>query len=140
METVHLIKAILLDAGGVLYLNKEGNGYINAPLVDFVKDHRDQYKFGVISDTKYDLRKILKDDGISEVFDLVLTGEDTGREKTDPKIYTEAVEQLGFKPQEVLLIDNDKEFIEAAGKAGLKTILYISIGDCLGKINITTHL
>ena len=124
----------MLDAGGVLYLNKEDNGYVNEPLIDFVKAHQGQYKFGVISDTKYDLKRILKDDGISHLFELVLTSEETGKEKTDPEIYTEAVEQLAFKPQEVLLIDNTKEFTEAAEKDGLEAILYTGIKKCLAEL------
>ena|SRR3989344_1807677 len=133
-----MIKAILFDAGGVLYLNKEGNGYANAPLVDFIKTHRDQFKFGVISDTKYDLKKLLKDDGIFDLFELVLTSGNTDLEKSNPKIYTEVAEQLGFSPQEILLIDNTKDFTDAAHEAGLKVILYTGVTDCLEKLEVIT--
>ena len=83
-----MIKAILVDAGGVLFLrDKNGMGYVNQTLINFIKDNRDSFKFGVISTTSYDLEEILEKNGTRDLFDIVITSGKTGLDKNEVEIY-----------------------------------------------------
>jgi len=119
-----MIKVILLDAGGVLYLNKRGKGVINQPLLDFIERNQGKYTFGIISTTQYNLEKILEQDQIKQLFSIVLT---TGKEKLSkdsPEIYQLALERLQVSANEVIFIDNSEEYVQVAKKTGIKSILY----------------
>ncbi|MDO8728280.1 MAG: HAD-IA family hydrolase [bacterium] len=119
-----MIKVILLDAGGVLYLNKRGKGVINRPLLDFIERNQGKYTFGIISTTQYNLEKILEQDKVRQLFSIVLT---TGKEKLDkdsPEIFYLALEKLHISVEEVIFIDNSEEYVQVAKKAGIKSILY----------------
>lgn len=129
------LKVILLDAGGVLYLNRAGRGYLNEPLVEFVRTRQGDYRFGVISTTEYDLANILKMDGIADLFELVLTSGEMGMDKSESAIYLEALRRFGIAPGEALLIDNSKEYIDAACRAGLHTVLYRDFESCMRKFH-----
>ncbi len=129
------LKVILLDAGGVLYLNRAGRGYVNQPLVEFVRAHQSDYRFGIVSTTEYDLVSILKIDGIAGLFELVLTSGETGMDKSEPAIYLEAVRRLGVAPEEALLIDNSEEYLAAARKAGLRVIFYRDFDSLLSELS-----
>lgn len=119
------IKAILIDAGGVLYLKDDhGRAYLNPQLFDFIKKNQAKYVFGVISDALHDLESILKHDGIRDLFQVVVTSGLTGLDKSQPQIYQLTLEQLELQAEEVLLIDNLPEYIDAARRVGLGTILY----------------
>lgn len=58
----------------------------------------------------------------SDIFDLVITGEEVKRRKPAPDIYKKALKELDLKPQEVLVFEDSVAGSEAAGKAGLDVI------------------
>lgn len=120
-----MIKAILLDAGGVLFLNNKGVGYVNPPLIKFIEENQDKYIFGIISTTEYDLNDILKKDKIDRLFKLVLTSGETGLDKTDERIYKMAIDILKLDPEEIIFIDNQQDYINPARMLGINTILYL---------------
>lgn len=129
-----MIKAILLDAGGVLYLNKDGKGYINPPLLEFIQRNQGRYLFGVISTTAFDLKNILTQHNIRHLFNIVLTTGKENLDKANPEIYQLALKQLNILPEEAVFIDNDEEYAQAAEKAGIKSILYTTFE------NLENHL
>lgn len=119
-----MIRAILVDAGGVLYLNNKGMGYVNSALLEFIKSNQEKYIFGVISTTEYDLKEILKKDEIDILFKVVLTSGETRLDKTEAGIYEEALFIIDLKPEEVIFIDNDESYLKVASSLGIKTIFY----------------
>ena len=119
-----MIKAILLDAGGVLYLNNDGMGHVNMPLLEFIKMNQERYIFGIISTTDYNLNDILEKYGIDALFKIVLTSGETGLEKNEFHIYKKALLSINLEPEEVIFIDNEEQYLEAAAFLGIRTILY----------------
>ena len=119
-----IIKAIIFDAGGVLYLNDKGRGFLNKPLAEFIHDNQEHYRFGIISTTNYDLKTILEKDGIRDLFDVILTSGETGLNKTESLIYKQTLDLLETTPEETIFIDNDEEYIKTADDIGIRTILY----------------
>ena len=55
-------------------------------------------------------------------FDPIILSYKEGVSKPNPRIYQIAIKCIGVKPQEILFIDNLKENILAAQKAGMKTV------------------
>lgn len=125
-----MIKAIIIDAGGVLYLNHQGKGYLNEPLLEFIRTYQGHYRFGIISTTEYDLKAILEKDSISNLFNVILTSGETGLSKAKPLIYQQALILLGTTPEEAVFIDNDEIYIKTADSVGIRTILYIDFKTC----------
>jgi len=55
---------------------------------------------------------------ISHWFDLTLSSEDVSRAKPDPEIYSKAIQRLGLKPIDCLVVEDNQNGIRAAKAAG----------------------
>ncbi|HII93446.1 MAG TPA: HAD family hydrolase [Methanosarcina sp.] len=67
--------------------------------------------------------------GLLNYFDLIVAADTTGTKKPDPAHFLFALEMLGIKPGEILVVgDNIKRDIAPARKLGLRTA-YASYGD-----------
>ncbi|MBN1263099.1 MAG: HAD-IA family hydrolase [Candidatus Pacebacteria bacterium] len=75
------------------------------------------------------VKKVLK-----PIFGYIFSAEVLGAGKTDPASFTLVAEKLNLKLKEILFIDDQEKYIEAAKKAGLVTILYRGIKDLKVKI------
>ncbi|HSI76208.1 MAG TPA: YjjG family noncanonical pyrimidine nucleotidase [Lunatimonas sp.] len=63
--------------------------------------------------------------GLTSYFDLIVTSETTGHRKPDRRIFDYAVEQLGAKPEECVMIgDNPLSDIAGAQNAGIDQIYF----------------
>ena len=58
----------------------------------------------------------------TEIFDLILTGEDVKEGKPNPEIYLTAMKALNVKPEETIVFEDSDIGIEAAVKAGCNYI------------------
>jgi len=71
---------------------------------------------------------------LHHAFDLVLTFDDVGERKPSPKGFEMALEKLGIKTDEVLMIgDWPERDVAGASKLGIKTI-YAKYGDTFGTV------
>ncbi len=125
-----MIKAIIIDAGGVLFQNYAGEGQLNEALLKLLESYKPTMKLGVISSTSYDLKDILDKSDLIPFFDLVMTTGETGLDKARPEIYAKAAKILGLPESEIIFIDNESQYIEAAAEAGMKTIYYSDFESC----------
>ncbi len=60
--------------------------------------------------------------GITDIFDVIVTGDMVSEHKPDPEIYLKATQALGVDPAETLAIEDSPSGIRAARDAGLYTI------------------
>ncbi|MCD6495726.1 MAG: TIGR02253 family HAD-type hydrolase [Candidatus Aenigmarchaeota archaeon] len=61
---------------------------------------------------------------ISDFFDVVVTLDDSGKQKPDPTSYSIALKKLGVKPDEAVFVgDNTNRDIAGAKKLGMTTVL-----------------
>jgi HAD superfamily hydrolase (TIGR01549 family) len=75
---------------------------------------------GKEEDTKYYIKKLLK---IDKLIDGYTCADDADRSKPAPDIFTAALEKLGdITPDEAVTVGDTRFDVEAAAKAGLKTI------------------
>ncbi|HMV30316.1 MAG TPA: HAD-IA family hydrolase, partial [Anaerolineales bacterium] len=56
-------------------------------------------------------------------FDVVLAGDVVEKKKPDPAIYNLALEKLGLKPDEVMVVEDSKNGLAAAKGAGAKVVV-----------------
>ena len=60
-------------------------------------------------------------------FDFLFISWDKGCTKQDEEFYRIPAKETGYKPEEILLIDDRKSVLEEAAKAGWQTYHFISI-------------
>lgn len=61
--------------------------------------------------------------GINEMFDAFVSCEDTNKHKPDPEPCLIALQKLGIKPEEAIMVGDSKNDIKCAHNAGVKAIL-----------------
>lgn len=60
--------------------------------------------------------------GVAELFDAVVTAEDTERHKPEPDVFLEAARRLGVEPEACLVFEDADLGVEAARRAGMAVI------------------
>ena len=82
-----------------------------------------KYKLELVSNFYGNIRTVLEDFGISKYFPKIVESAVVGVRKPDPKIFSLGVEDLGLKPEEVVVVgDSYRKDIEPAIKLGCKAI------------------
>lgn len=80
------------------------------------------FKLALVTGTRGEVvRRILKG-GLDGYFDVVITAESVEKKKPAPDPYLKAVEGLGLKKEECLVIENAPAGIASARKAGLRCL------------------
>lgn len=117
-----MIKYILWDFYNVLYFPRTHE--LNKDLIEFIENQNNRLEFGILTAVNTDLTDWLNTNGIKHYFEFVKNTKELGLPKTNPGIYEMVVNSLGFKPNQVLLVDDLSENLAAASAAGLQTIRY----------------
>lgn len=65
----------------------------------------------------------LKKFGLADIFDAIVTSDDTTKHKPDPEPVLITLEKLGAKPEEALMIGDSMFDIKCAHNAGVKAVL-----------------
>ncbi len=97
---------------------------LNMPIVGLLKSLQSGYKLVLCSNTDVERFGFVKKK-FPEIllFDKYVVSYEVGFMKPHPRIYVEALEEAGTKPEESVFIDDREENIIAAGKLCLQTIL-----------------
>ncbi|HYT10578.1 MAG TPA: HAD family hydrolase [Mycobacteriales bacterium] len=85
--------------------------------------HRAGVPVGVVSDTGFDLRPVLRRTGLAPYVDTVLLSYEHGRCKPDVSVFRAACEALGVDPPSVLMVGDNPYTDGGAAPAGLTTLL-----------------
>lgn len=75
------------------------------------------------SSPKWEVENHLKDADIFEYFDVVVCGDMVNKSKPDPKIYLKACELLEVEPDECFALEDSKNGLLSAYRAGCKPIM-----------------
>ena len=78
---------------------------------------------GVVSDTGFDLRPVLRRTGLAPYLDTVLMSYEHGRCKPDVGVFRAACQALGVDPARVLMVGDNPHTDGGAAPAGLTTLL-----------------
>ena len=103
-------------------------------LLDYLKNNG--YKLAVASSTsKRGVERNLKDAGVLEYFDAVICGDMVEKSKPDPEIYLKACEAIGVEPTEALALEDSRNGLLSAHRAGMKVILVPDLWEADEEIN-----
>ena len=79
------------------------------------------YKLALASSTHLELvERVLVENGIRDLFETVVSGNQFKKSKPDPEIYLHTASGLGVKPEECLAVEDSTIGITAAHRAGMK--------------------
>lgn len=94
-------------------------------LVEWVAE---RYQVGILTNTMPNLVKPLQESGTlpAVAFDAIIDSSEVGCIKPEPRIFELATASAGFTPEEILLIDDDRPNLVAAGKMGWHTLSFDS--------------
>jgi len=115
----------IMASGIVAYRRvKEGLLYPYPNVVPTLNELKKKYKLAILSDApKFQAWIRLAAMKIQDIFDLIVTVDDTKVEKPDKKPFLFALKKLKLKPEECLMIgDSLKKDVEPAKKLGFRTV------------------
>lgn len=116
-----MIKAVLFDWGSVLRSKtswrRQKNVYSLASEL-----RRRGVKTGILSNMYSMGAFIVRLLGDYRGFDPVILSCYEGERKPNPRIFQVAIKKLGFRPEEILFVDNIAENIKAASNLGMVTV------------------
>jgi len=79
----------------------------------------DGYRLAVCSNAIRDsVELMIRQSGLYDYFEFLISNEDVKRAKPDPEIYHKALERLGCKPQEVVIVEDAPHGIESGRRSG----------------------
>lgn len=86
----------------------------------------DNYRVGILTNTMPGLVEALMERGLLPPvkFDVIVDSSVVGLMKPDPRIFELAAEQAGLAPSEILLVDDDRPNLMAAGRLGWHTLWF----------------
>jgi epoxide hydrolase-like predicted phosphatase len=97
----------------------------NTPLLDYIKDLKQTYKIGLLSNIATNW---IKDNFLNieeqALFDTMVFSYEVGMTKPDPRIFELACERLGVEPSEAVMIDDVEWYCQSAQSLGMKAIVY----------------
>lgn len=81
-------------------------------------------KVGILTLTSESIvrKSLIKEDLNEGIFDLIITTMDTGMSKQEPEIYNVAMQKLGSKPEETVMVEDSLYALKVAKTTGLTTV------------------
>ena len=67
--------------------------------------------------------------GLAPYMDLLVSNEDVKKPKPDPEMYTYAMAQLGVKPEETVILEDNEHGIAAARASGAHVLEVVEVSD-----------
>lgn len=91
-------------------------------LLNYLKENG--FRLAVASSSpRWEVESHLKDAAVSDYFQAVICGDMVTRSKPDPEIYLKACELLGEKPQDCFALEDSRNGILSAHRAGCRTLM-----------------
>jgi HAD superfamily hydrolase (TIGR01509 family) len=134
-----MIQGIIFDFFGVIctYVGFDNVVVLNQELLDLIKKLRPKYKIGILSNAGQDfIEEALKQNGVSDLFDIIITSSKSGFVKPQPEIFELILEELKLEPNQALFIDDSSSNAQAAKELGLTSVLYKGLENLNGEFKL----
>ena len=82
------------------------------------------YRTAILSNADMSLRGRLRELGVHDLFDTVLSSAEEGLAKPEPEIYRRAVARIGLAPEACVFVDDAEANVRAAEAVGMRGIVY----------------
>ena len=80
---------------------------------------REGYRLAVCSNSIRDsLELMIRQSGLNDYFEFLISNEDVKHAKPDPEIYQNAIARLGYTPQEIVIVEDAPHGVESARRSG----------------------
>ena len=99
---------------------------LDGDLVALVRSLRVHYKTALLSNFSAQLRQLLMQNELIDVFDVIVISGEEGILKPDARIYHLAAERLGVPVADCLFVDDFEENVAGAQAAGMQAIHFVS--------------
>lgn len=97
-------------------------------LVTIIKNLKNSYKIGLLSNAGEEEISIIHRDGLADLFDARAVSYEVGDVKPNAKIYHTCLERLGVTPAESIYLDDSITNVQAARELGMKAVHYPAFG------------
>lgn len=85
---------------------------------------RPAYRTAILSNADMSLRGRLRELGVHDLFDTVLSSAEEGLAKPEPEIYRRAAARIGLAPEACVFVDDAEANVRAAETIGMRGIVY----------------
>jgi len=85
---------------------------------------RPTYRTAILSNADHSLRGRLRELGILDCFDTVVSSAEEGLAKPDIEIYRRAASRIGLPPEACVFVDDAEANVRAAEELGMKGVVY----------------
>jgi len=100
----------------------------NAELLEFIaQELKGKFKLGVLTNASHDVLDGILSPEERALFDAAITSFHVGLTKPDPRMFQLMADELGVRPDECVLVDDQERHLDAATKLGMTPVLYESV-------------
>jgi HAD superfamily hydrolase (TIGR01509 family) len=96
--------------------------FLNTELLQFIKEHHSKLNSAILSASEFSLYQPEIKELVVPYFDHLFFAKDEGWSKDLPATYMAVADRLKLDPSSLLFVDDKRENVEAAQRAGLSTI------------------
>lgn len=108
---------------------------LNTDLVAFLLTLRPRCKTAILSNTPSDMRALLTERfHLDQEVDTIVISSEEHLRKPEPAIFELAAERLGVSLQEMLFMDDETRYVEAAQNLGMKTVQFKETAQALAEM------
>jgi len=108
---------------------------LNADLVAFLRTLRPRYKTAILSNTPSGMRTLITERfHLDQAVDTIIISAEEHIRKPEPAIFQLAADRLGVPLQEILFVDDEARYVEAARKLGMKIVQFRETGQALAEM------
>jgi HAD superfamily hydrolase (TIGR01509 family) len=80
---------------------------------------REGYRLACCSNSiRETIELMLRESGVDECFEFIISNQDVAKPKPDPEIYLTAIARMGLTPPDVLIVEDAPHGVEAARRSG----------------------
>jgi putative hydrolase of the HAD superfamily len=102
---------------------------LNGRMVALVRRLHGHYRIGLLSNATPYLEVLIKQYGLTDLFDVIVNSSRAGLRKPDPAIYRLTLTDLGLTAQECLFVDDKERNTEVAQGLGMQALVFQSVAD-----------
>lgn len=99
---------------------------LNGRMIALVRRLHHRFKVGLLSNATPYLEVLIEQNGLTDLFDVIVNSARVGLRKPDPQIYTLMLSRLGLEPQQCLFVDDKQRNTEVARSLGMQVIVFQS--------------
>ncbi len=108
---------------------------LNTDLVAFLRTLRPRYKTAILSNTPSDMRALLtKRFHLNDKVDTIIISAEEHIRKPEPAIFQLAAARLGIPLHDMLFVDDESRYVEAAQNLGMKIVQFKDTAQALAEI------